>query len=367
MKRLGKEFKTELGAITRIGEDNLELLELLKDNGIKELVITALGNSISTGFSFCDENKPLLDRNVLLETMCEEYGIDLHKYYFARSENNSDQNIFNWIINNYTEKEMNRMNRRDYRKESNKDLLTEEKIEEYYGEDKASDVHIQDILFNTVDDTSNIVIYNGLTGSFLDNVTRGGKHKLTNGIHKDMSYVESILGLIQNFNRENGSNTEVYLCGVPRVLNTGIQESFMNKKLKTVSNRYANTSYVDNISRHVLYKGDTKVDLHYDKLEYLRLTHLILKKVLDNYLIKDSLIKLDRDMYKYNKKLEMLDKQATYDLTMAIIADSHINYPGTNDLDYLKEVRRYLLERYCYDFFAMDKQAIKDCALKLHK
>ena len=128
MKKLEKEFNDNLYAITRIGEDNKEFLNILKDEGIKKLIITSMGNSISTGFSFCDENKPLLDRNALLEIMCEEYGIDLLKYKFARSENNSDQNVLNWILNNYTEQDMNELNKRDYNNhiKNGRELLTEE-------------------------------------------------------------------------------------------------------------------------------------------------------------------------------------------------------------------------------------------------
>ena len=211
MEKLGKEFKDLLSAVTKVGEDDIELLKILQEEGKTELILTALGNSISTGFSFCDQNMPLLDRNALLEIICEQYNIDLTKYKFARSENNSDQNTFNYILNNYTEKKINEMNRRDYEKYllNGQELLSKEKIKEYYGRLKASNIHIQDILFNTSDNAANIVIYNGCTGSFLDNITRGGKHKYKNGVRKDLAHIEAILSMIQNANRDNYCNTLV--------------------------------------------------------------------------------------------------------------------------------------------------------------
>ncbi len=371
MERLGKKYKDILNTITQVGLDDLDLVKMLKDNEKTKLILTALGNSISTGFSFCDENKPFLDRNELLEAICEEYDIDLYKYKFARSENNSDQNTLNYILNNYTEKEMNEMNRRDYEKYilGGNELLSKEKIEEYYGEDKASDVQIQDILFNTEDDAANIVVYNGLTGSFLDNVTRGGMHKLTNGIKKDLSHVEAILSLIHNSNRENESNTQVYLCGAPRVLNTSVQDIFMNKYLRRIIERYPHTTYVDNVKRHFIYKGKSKVDLHYDKNEYLKLTHVLLKSITKNYIIKDSLMGIDRDLYKLNKEIEMSNKERdTKDDILNIISEYASSFIDQgNGLEFLYTVRKYLLERYCYDFFCLDKKAIKNEILGLTK
>lgn len=370
MNRLNRKYNDSLYTIEKVKEDNIELLNKLQELGIVKIVLTALGNSISTGFSFCDNNVPFLDRNEQLELLCEEYGIDLYKYKFARSENNSDQNTLNYILNNFTEEDINKLNRRDYNKFilSGNPLLTEEEIKKYYGKKEDSDVHIQDILFNTEDDSANIVVYNGCTGSFLDNITRGGKHIYKNGVRKDVAHMESILSMIQNSNRENESNTQVYLCGVPRLLNTGIQDYYMNRPIREISKRYAHTSYVDNFSRHIIYKGKAKVDLHYDRNEYLKLTHLILRSAIDNYVIRDSLIGIDRDLYKLNKEIEMSNvDRDTRDDILSVVSDYSLNITDENEKEFLKIVRNYLLERYCYDFFSLDKKAIKKDILNLSK
>ena len=368
MVKLKKEYNDNLKVITDIGEDNLKLLEKINELGIEKLIMVALGNSISTGFSFCDVNKPLLDRNELLDIMCEEYGIDLYKYKFARSENNSDEHVLDWILNNYTEHEMNLMNRRDYEKylKDGKELLSQKEINKTYSDGPYSDVHIQDILFNTEEDTANIVVYNGCTGSFLDNITRGGIHKYKNGVQKDLSHIESIFSIIQNSNRENNSDTQVYLCGVPRLLNTGIQDYYMNKPLQTISKRYAHSSYVDNFYRKMFYKGNTKVDLHYDRNEYLKLIHLIMKSILENYETKKALIDIDRDLYYYNQDIEMNRKtNKSYKDILDIVGEYAFSYTGEDDLRFLQTIRDYLLERYCYDFFCLDKEAINDIPIKL--
>lgn len=366
MQKIGKEFNDSLSAITKIGEENIELLEQLKEEGIKRLFLTSMGNSISTGFSFCDQNMPLLDRNALLEIMCEQYNIDLTKYKFARSENNSDQNTFNNIVNNLSEADINKLNRRDYEKQlkDGNPLLSEEEIEKYYG--GGNTTPIQDIIFDDDELTANIVIYNGCTGSFLDNVTRGGKHKLTNGIEKDLCNVDAVLNLIHNNNRETEATTQVYLCGAPRVLNTGIQDHFINKKLQKLAKRYPHVNYVDNFKRHMIYKGNAKVDLHYDKTEYLKLTHLLMRSMIENYVLTDRMIDVDRELYKTNKYLEMNNKRdedghmALGEIGfMAASLDFLEGYPAHFEEEFLRRMRDYFLERYCYDFFCFDKENVK--------
>ena len=93
------------------------------------------------------------------------------------------------------------------------------------------------------DDSANIVIYNGGTGAVLDNLTRNGNVSCSNSIKKDISYIESTLGLIQNNNRNNNSNTQVYMCGAPRIYNTRISDLLINNKIKPVLKRYSNTTY----------------------------------------------------------------------------------------------------------------------------
>lgn len=339
-----------------------KLFEILYKLGLQKLLLTSLGNSIATGFSFNDINIPLFDRDKFLDVIAKNYGIDLEKHKFCRSENNSDEHIFQWIINNISENEINELNKRDYinHLKSGKELMTKEEIYETYS--KKSEVRIQDIIFDESDSTANIVVYNGGTGSFLDNWTRKGTHLLTNGIKKDISYIEAILGLIQNNNREIGAKTQVYLCAVPRIVNTDLTNIFINSKLKTISNRYANTNYVKSFNRKPFYNvnGILIPDPHYNEKEYLILIYLILESLIKNYQFSDYLIEIDKKLYDLNKEVELSMKTRDTSSEILDIIKTYADLAGNNRIEFLNFCKRYLLERYPYDFSFLNRDAIKN-------
>ena len=339
-----------------------DLFQTLTDLKLQGLLLTTLGNSISTGFSFNDINGPLLDRDKFLEISAKIWGIDLEKHKFSRSENNSDQHVFDWIINNISEDELDRMNKRDYLRylKHGNELLKESQIKTMY--DESSKSKIQDVLFNQDDSKANIVIYNGATGSFLDNWTRKGIHLLTGRIKKDISYIDAILGIIQNNNRKTNSKTQVYLCGAPKIVVPGVTNTFINRKLKQVQNRYANTSYVPNFNRKPFYNvnGLPIPDPHYSKKEYIKLIYLILDSIIKNYRMRDYLIEIDRNLYNRSKEIEMSMEDIN---TKEEVLDTIRHYADLLSEDkeeFLKMCRKYLLERYCYDFCCLDHKAIKD-------
>ncbi len=358
---MAKKREDYLDLITKIGLDNMRLLDNCKRQGLKKLILVALGNSISAGLSLGDENVPLLDRNTLLEVMCDEYNIDLYKYKFARTKNNSDESVFEWITNNNTEKDMNDMNRKDYRNTllNGKRVMSEKDLKETYVDREESDVSIQDILYHTEEDTANISIYNGCTGSFIENLKDGKTHKSTDAINKDLAYIESIFGLIQNANRKNESEMHVYLCGVPNIYNLGMNNKLVNRKLKNISARYAHSTFVDNTINANYNAIINNIDC--DKYQYLLLTRAILNSVIKNYEKRSLLIDLDRDLYKLNNKLEKLNfTRNTYDEVLSVIGEYAFMYSQDDDYAFLNMARDYILERHSYDFSKLDKKAIKD-------
>lgn len=343
-----------------------ETIEKLKELDVEKLVLTTLGNSISTGFSFNDDNIPLLERNKYLQEAASNNEIEIELHKFSRSENNSDEKIFNYIINNLSEKEIDELNIRDYNNHfrHNDNVTMTNPITILYP--RTSNEKIQNTLFNNKEKTTaNIVIYNGGTGAFLDNITRKGKHYFNNGINKDISYIEATLGLIQNSNRNKESNTQVYLCGAPRIVNTSLTNVMINSKLKIVVNRYSNVTYVDNFKRKPFYNINGKLtpDPHYNNEEYLYLNYLILDKIKDNYEIKKILIELDRELQKLNTEKEM----GTYSKKTRCIVEDIIDYHSIkiktieNRKKFLSECKKYLLERYPYDFAFLDYYSIKNC------
>ena len=131
----------------------------------------------------------------------------------------------------------------------------EDEINKFF--EGGSDKKIQDILFDRDKNNANIVILNLGTGSFLDVVTRHGSLSIPNIFHsvdRDVYGISSILELIQNNNRKNGSNTQIYLCGAPRIMNTAITDIFMDPKIKKVGKEYANVTYVPSFPRQAFYR-----------------------------------------------------------------------------------------------------------------
>ena len=93
---------------------NNTLASIMELNGISKLRITSFGNSISSGYSFVRSIKPLLLRNDSLKKIINNKGIELDIHHFARSQNNNDEKLFEWLQINIKESEIQRMNRKDY-------------------------------------------------------------------------------------------------------------------------------------------------------------------------------------------------------------------------------------------------------------
>ena len=147
---------------------NEKLVKYMKDYPKDKISLTAIGNSISNGFSLSEPGKLLLDRNLGLIDYGKSKGLDIKTYHLSRSENNNAQKVSNWIIENCSEKDTYNWNKRDYKRylEKGKELLTKEEIETFFKE--GSNEKIQDVIFNKDKNNANIVIINLGTGSFLD-------------------------------------------------------------------------------------------------------------------------------------------------------------------------------------------------------
>ena len=164
----------------RLEQVNEELIKYMRDYPKKALFLTAIGNSISDGFSMSEPGKLLLDRNLGLIEYGKNNGVNVSTYQLSRSENNNALAVSNWIIQNCCEKDSHNWNIADYRRaiQGGNTLLTEEEINKYFS--NGSDKGIQDVIFDTNKENANIVILNLGTGSFLDVVTRHGSLSIPN-------------------------------------------------------------------------------------------------------------------------------------------------------------------------------------------
>lgn len=351
--------------------ERLRLGQILLADEVNELVLTSVGNSIASGYSYMSLTKPLLYRDEAIESVMVKKGITLKRYHFARYANNNDEHVYGWLSRNITEKEMYRLNRVDTLHQRVIGL-TDELIEKYYPINPTENIGLRDIILRKSPNLANIVIYNGATGSFLDNVTRNGKHKLTTGIKRDCGSIESILKAIQISNRFDGSNTQVYLCGAPRILNTPITDIFINSRLEKLASNYANVTYIPPIPRKVLYQHPEygiSPDTHYNEEEYLMLLTKIIESINQHYLANKAMIHIDRELFHTSCKIEdgeQLDKDYIIEAELNEWITT-LNNQGVNINQFLSTLKRYLLERQPYDFYYLGNETIKKHINQLKK
>ena len=350
--------------LRKLEKTNEELVKFMKDYPKNRMIISAIGNSISTGFSFSEPSRFLLDRNKGLIECGKNNNLDINTYHFSRSENNNSYNVFKWIIDNISERQIYEMNRFDYLKriKRNKELLSKKEINKYFK--NPSDMKIQDVIFDNDKQKSNIIVLNLGTGSFLDVVTRKGSlsiPSISTSLKRDISGIISILELIQNNNRDNNSNTQIYICGAPKILNTFITDLFINRKIKRLENIYSNITYVPSFPRQVFYKDRNNniiLDPHYSEAEYYLFLNEIENKIIDNYLVKDLLIDIDRALYKLSKYNELHDKKYSVKDIKDIIDEIAKKYESkTGDYNYFIDiVKNYVKVRYPHDFYYADEK-----------
>ena len=355
---------------------NKELANKLASKGIKNLRLTSVGNSIASGYSMLRTTQPLLLRNNSLEESLQKNGISLELHHFSRAQNNNDEHIFEWLYTNIPEIEINKYNHMDCSTASNSmptNDMSKEKVDRFYPLNQLSNKGFRDIALESNSTLANILIYNGCTGSFLDNITRQGKFSqmFMYGIKRDLTAIEATLKLIQSNNRLNNSNTQVYICGVPNFLGLNIS-SLINNKLKKLEEKYANVTYVEPIKSKLIYnkynsEEDYGVDIHYDEVEYLELNNQIIEAIINYYQVNKSLIATDRFLYQYSKEIEMyptkIDDKIIDSMLFSFL--EKVVEENENPIQFLRKTRNYLLEREPYDFYYIGKTNIKNTLSKI--
>lgn len=233
---------------------------------------------------------------------------------------------------------------------------------------------------------ANIVVYNGCTGSLLDGVTRKGKlSQILNGITRDTYSLEATLKFIQANNRENGSNTQVYICGAPDFLGLKISE-IINRKLKKIVKKYSNAVYVEPVKSKFLYKSidvtDTDdlgklqqffkkhmptPDIHYDEEEYLEFNNKIIKSITQNFLSTKGSINIDRNLYQLSRRIEIDDHDLRNNKVVKQQLISNILMAETEKLSdksqikqMLMSIQNYLIDRAPYDFHYVGKEEMSN-------
>ena len=343
-----EENKKELSIL------NIKLMKKLQSLGVKNLVLTSLGNSIAAGYSQNKLIRPLLERNETIEETANKYEIELNKYSMARAQNNNDSKIFSWVLNNTTFKEMHDINIRDYSDSSKCYMHNSGDIMM----DTVTNDGIADVIKKSNPALANIIIYHGCTGSLLESI-RSGVNPITS-IKKDRESLNALLTYVQNQNRINGTNTQVYLGGAPDILGIKIN-GIINHKIKQKSRLFANTSYIKPTRCKFIY--NTGIDFHYDEDEYVSLNKNIIKTINENYIYNMALIDIDRELYKISEMIELntsLNTKAEYlQIKLEEKLEYWFNYLRKNKCDINKFKNRlinYFNQNYPYDFFYLEKE-----------
>lgn len=354
--------------ITKQYTSNAKLAQLLSEYGIKKLFLTSCGNSIANGYSFVNNTKPLLYRNESLPKIMEDAEIDLGIHHFARSQNNNDEHVYEYLLNDVKQSEINKLCRLDAtKKDTPVQGLSQNDWDKYYPLDIPNDISLSEIISKKGANLANIVIYNGATGSLLDNFTRGGVHKSVYAINRDVRFISAIFSYIQNVNRQTDAKTQIYLCGAPKLLNSPISSLFINSKLIKLAKEYANVTYIPPISRKILYYRHNKLpmpDTHYNEEEYLVFNNKIMNSIETNFLIVNSLLTMDKIALDLSLNVELgnISNEAACKKFDDILINEIILLKKQNqDIDnFLKSLKNYLCERFPHDFYyAGNKQVMK--------
>lgn len=334
--------------MNREKELNTKLGQILKSQGINNFYITVLGNSLATGYSMANKTIPLLERNHSLKRILLDQGINPIVRAFTRMENNNDEILHSWYSLSASEKERLKFNRHDAKKLK---YFTKEELEQYYSLEKDHNDKLKELLSHCEDDDANILIYSGATGSFLDNVTRGGlPKKAISGFKRDFKYLEMTLKEIWNENIKTGKKTQVYLCGVPNYKGLNVTEFFINRHLKKIAKKYSNVVYVDAVYGSLIYKNG--IDVHLSEEEYNEYNNAVTQSVCDNYIKTNNKINIDKDMYHLaqivideitNKQLN--GEEINYDKLILDYLEKYL--PSLEGLDYdtsdyIKNIKQYI-------------------------
>ena len=277
------QFKYEIQNVeSDLEKENKEFIDILNKLNIENITLTTVGNSISNGLSMKDESKPLLERNEQLFELLEHNDITCETFRFNRWDDNFDEYTYGYLINNIKQSEINKMNISDYTdKETGKikKYIEEEKLYEYFPLVVDNDKGLNDIVKDE-NIQSNIIVYNGGTGAFLNNILRHS-NDIFNSFNEDAISVEAFCKTVFLEN----PNVQIYLCGLPNYFNMDII-NIINIRYKDIASHYPNVTYVEPAPAKYVYMTEDGLfcDAHYDKQEYLCHNKHIIDTINNNYI-----------------------------------------------------------------------------------
>lgn len=316
--------------------------------------IASVGNSIASGYSKCDEMLPLLTRT-RLGTSSEKIKV----YTYARVRKNEDYNILKWITENISHTQINEMLIQDILEKKGKYANFGPKQLKAYREMQAqSNIGLKDFIKLN----NNIIIYNGLTGTFTDIVRKGNakdRMSLLKCFQMDYEYLKMVLTQIYLEN----PRVQVYLCGIPDILELGLSNLF-DKYLIEVAKKFPNVIYLPGVSRNLLAKfaNQKETDIHYSCPEYLMLLNNILNCLIKNYgnlALKNEILsglkELNQNISSVDVRVKAGPEEIKRVLSSAI--EKYGKY-AIEEQKILSSVQRYYNDHYLTDFYCTDRASV---------
>lgn len=327
-KNYNKHLSREIDQNIKLSEQFLGKLEKFN---VKKLNLISVGNSISAGYSKCDEIKPFLMRSNIYKL-----NKDIDYYSFARIRRNEEINVLKWYLNNITNTKIENLNIDDILVKQDSYVSAKwngNTIENYKNLSKHKNIGFKDLNI----DGNNIMIYNGLTGAFTNIIRKGNtkdKLKLFKAFKLDLDNFKLILTQIYIDNPD----TQVYICGLPNLMGTGIISVF-NKNIKRICNEIPNTVFLPGVIRSAFFylDGQKEFDVHYNNPEYIALWNNITKAINENYIslkLKNSLIS---KLAKYSLNVE---KESTISKGSGIEVERLIDEEIEKHIDLFKKDKK---------------------------
>ena len=337
-----------------------KLIQLFSDCKTDSINMGSVGNSIASGYSKCDEMIPLFARSHIYD-----YKYRMRFYTYARPRRNEEINVLKWYNSNLSHYDINRLLLLDIKeKEGQYAGFSDRQKGIYKTVMKETDIGFRDYVH--LDD--NIMVYNGLSGTFTDILRKGSYAdwgKMLHCFRKDFEYLKVFL--VQAW--LDNPKLQIYVCGLPNAMEIGITNKF-DRYIKKAVRMIPNAVYVKGVSRNFFstLDGQKVMDYHYNKPEYLQLLCNVWESILNNYITLNYKNDILYELMKYNKQVEFEDTTSKGDsklIKKLIIkcAEKYMDLLDKYNIDeqrIKREIWKFYNENYLQHFGCTDRKAVAE-------
>ena len=262
------ETKQKLDVITIIFTQFLcDVLELVSCENIN---IVSVGNSISAGWTAIDNNvQPLVEKlHEFMDLKCQRAGINLNLVSFALAGNNSNKNIYEFLIKNPTLGDVKKHFIGIF--DEWKSLYNKTPFENYVDKDVALSYYSdssQRLLDFFNPNTLTIASFNGCTGKFLENPNKYLMDALRGNMSfliAELNYLDEILRMLSQLS----PNSYITVGNFPNIARWWIPFhriiARINNSIRATATSHNKVLFYDGINIDLvnIFNGKIKIDNH---------------------------------------------------------------------------------------------------------